>query len=450
MTQLRPNIITAPPGPKGQEIIRKDDAHGSPSYIKAYPLVVDRGEGVWVYDVDGNRYLDLMAGIATASTGHSHPQVVQAIKDQAEKFLHICGTDFYYQSLADVIDRLASYVPGMGPKKVFLSNSGSESVDGAIKLVRYHTKRQNIISFKGAFHGRTIAAISMNQSKVKYRAGFGPLMPGVYHVPYPASDPHRDEAHRGESEDYAMACLEPLADLFARTVAPHEVAAIFIEPILGEGGYVLPPRAFLQGLRELCDEYGIMLVFDEVQCGVGRTGHMYACEHYGVYPDVLLSAKGIASGMPLGAIIAKEHVMSWTTGTHGSTYGGNPVACAAAMATFDVVEGLLPQVREVGGYLLEKLRGMQSKFPVLADVRGVGLMIGAEFLVPGTSKPASKFVEEIESEGFKRGLLMLSCGKSTIRFAPPLVLTKGDVDVAIELLDELLTDLCARHDYPVH
>ena len=332
MTQtLQPSIQVLPPGPKAAAIIERDKRVTSPSYIKEYPLVVDRGEGPWIYDVDGNRFLDFMAGIAVASTGHAHPHVVKAIKDAADKFLHICGTDFYYESFAAMCERLASYLPAMGPKKVFLSNSGTEAVEGAIKLARAHTKRQNIIAFKGGFHGRTMGAISLNASKVTQRAFFGPLMPGVYHVPYPT-----------EAQPDAAGYIE--RELFKGLVHPQEVAAIFIEPILGEGGYVVPPRGALEGLRALCDKHGILLIFDEVQCGIGRTGTMFAAEHFGVMPDVITSAKGIASGMPLGAIIAKESVMTWPRASHGSTYGGNPVCCAAGLATLDVVEPLMGQV----------------------------------------------------------------------------------------------------------
>ncbi|HLT28637.1 MAG TPA: acetyl ornithine aminotransferase family protein [Myxococcaceae bacterium] len=431
---LKPLIQTPLPGPKGQEIIERDLRHSSPSYIKEYPLVVDRGEGPWVYDVDGNRFLDFMAGIAVASTGHSHPKVVQAIKDAAEKFLHICSTDFYYARFSEMVERLAGYLPDMGPKKVFLTNSGTEAVEGAIKLVRTHTGRQNIIAFQGAFHGRTMGAISLNGSKVTQRAHFGPLVPGVFHVPYPA-----------EGGPDSVRIIEE--ELFKHYVAPDEVAAIFIEPILGEGGYRLPSKAALQGLRDLCDRHGIVLVYDEVQCGVGRTGTMFAAEHFGVMPDVMCLAKGLASGMPLGAIVAREKVMTWGRGTHGSTYGGNPVCCAASLATLDVIEPLLPQINRVGGVMVERLRGMAKKHPVIADVRGAGLMIGAEFLVPGTGEPAAEYVAELEQLAFRRGLLLLSCGVSTIRFAPPLVLTEDEANVGLDVLEGCIETLDAKYGF---
>ncbi len=428
---LLPSIQVAPPGPKARAIIERDRKVTSPSYIKEYPLVVERGEGPWVYDVDGNRFLDFMAGIATASTGHAHPNVVQAIQAAAAKFLHICGTDFYYESFAALCERLAGYLPRMGDKKVFLTNSGTEAIEGAFKLVRAHTRRQYVIAFKGAFHGRTFGAISLNASKVGQRAFFGPLVPGVIHLPYPT-------AHTPD----VVGALEN--DWFKTHVDPREVAAIFIEPILGEGGYVVPPASALEGLRRLCDAHGILLVFDEVQSGVGRTGSMFAAEHFGVMPDVFCVAKGLGSGMPIGAIVAREKVMTWPRGSHGSTYGGNPVCCAAALATLDVVEPLLRQIGETGEYMRSKLRALQERHPVVADVRGVGLMIGAEFLLPTTGAPAVEYVGALEQLAFQKGLLLLSCGASTIRFAPPLVVGRHEVDVCLRLLEECLVELDGR------
>lgn len=440
-TPLTPQILTELPGPIGKRIVEADHRHTSTSYIKVYPLVVDRGEGAWIYDTDGNRFLDFMAGIATASTGHSHPHVVEAIKKQAEKFLHICGTDFYYEPMSELAERITKYVPGMGTKRVFFSNSGSEALDGALKLVREHTRRPYAIAFKGSFHGRTLAAISMNSSKVKYRKNFGPLLGGIWHVSYPPSAPHAENDSAWERS------ICEIEEIFLRFAAPEEVGGIFIEPILGEGGYIIPPREFLQRLREICDQHGIMLVFDEVQSGAGRTGSMYAAEHFDVAPDVLLSAKGIASGMPLGAIIARDDKMTWPRASHGSTYGGNPVCCAAALATLDVIEPMLPRITEVGAYLQAGLRKLAESHPSLADVRGLGLMIGAEFLVPGTRMPAAKMVEELEQLAFQKGLLILGCGTSTIRFAPPLVIGEHECDVAIEILDACLTELEAKHGY---
>jgi len=432
-----PEIKIAPPGPRAKEIIAMDQRYSSPSYIKEYPLVVERGEGPWIYDVDGNRYLDFMAGIAVNSTGHSHPQVVAAIKAAAEKFLHICGTDFYYDGFSKLCERLANYLPEMGPKKVFLTNSGTEAVEGALKLARHHTRRQYVVAMKGAFHGRSMGAISLNSSKVGQRAFFGPLVPGVIHIPYP--NPYR-------SPETAENCADALEkDLFLNHIDPREIAAIFVEPILGEGGYIIPPLKFLQDLRRICDQHGIVLVYDEVQSGIGRTGEMFAASHFGVMPDVILSAKGLGSGMPIGAIIARESVMTWPRGSHGSTYGGNPVCCAAALATLDVIEKQLPTIKRVGDHMLKGLKRLQKEHAVLGDVRGVGLMIGAEFVDPKTKEPLGQYVGDLEQLAFSKGLLLLSCGKSTIRFAPPLILTEEEVDTGLKVLAECLVELDARH-----
>jgi 4-aminobutyrate aminotransferase len=445
MDALQPEIRTSLPGPKAQAIIDLDRKYSSPSYIKEYPLVVERGQGAWITDVDGNRFLDLMAGIAVTSTGHSHPKVVQAIKDAAEKFLHICPTDFYYDLFSKMCEKLAQYAPKMGPKKVFLSNSGTEAVEGAIKLARHHTRRQYIVAFKGAFHGRTYGAITLNASKNTQKAFFGPLLPGVIHVPYP--QPFRcPYAHPRSHCESACECATRLEfDTFTSLCDPKEVAAIFVEPILGEGGYVMPPKKFLQDLRSICDRHGILLVFDEVQSGIGRTGDMFACETFDVYPDILVSAKGIASGMPLGAIIARESVMTWPRGSHGSTYAGNPVCCAAGLATLEIVEGLLPHVRKVGEEFKAGLADLQKRHPVIGDVRGVGLMIGAEFVNPKTKEPAGEYMADLEQLAFRKGLLLLGCGKSTIRFAPPLVITSHEVKVAMKVLDECMNELDAKY-----
>ncbi|MBI4510571.1 MAG: acetyl ornithine aminotransferase family protein, partial [Deltaproteobacteria bacterium] len=445
MAKLFPEIKVPPPGPKARAVIEVDKQYSSPSYIKEYPLVVDRGEGPWIYDVDGNRYLDYMAGIAVNSTGHSHPKVVDAIKQASEKFLHICGTDFYYDSFAKLCAKLASYLPKMGPKKVFLTNSGTEAVDGALKLVRYHTRRQYVVAFKGGFHGRTYGAISLNSSKVGQRAFFGPMVPGVVHIPY--ANPYRCPIHQapGKCSGDCVSATVLETDWFVNHVDPREVAAVFIEPILGEGGYVVPPVQFLKDLRRICDQHGILLVFDEIQSGIGRTGQMFAAEHFDVMPDIILSAKGLASGMPIGAIMAKESVMTWPRGSHGSTFGGNPVCCAAALATLDVIEGLLANIRETGDMLKAGLASLQKKHAVIGDVRGVGLMIGAEFVVPKTGEPAGNYVGDLEQLAFSKGLLLLSCGKSTIRFAPPLVIGPHEVEVGLKILDECLSTLDQKH-----
>ena len=436
-----PRIVVPPPGPKAKAIIALDAEHSSTSYIKAAPLAVSHGRGPVLEDVDGNRFLDFMAGIAVASTGYSHPAVVKAVKDAADRFFHICGTDFYYQSMSDLCARLAHIAPGDSKKRVFLTNSGTEAVEGAIKLVRNSTRRHGLIAFHGAFHGRSYGAMSLTASKVKQRATFGPMLPGVHHVPCP--DPYRLETGGQDVGEYVVGLIRD--GLFKRQVGPEDIAAIFVEPMLGEGGYIIPPRSFHVGLRELCDEHGILLVYDEIQSGVGRTGHWWAADYYGIEPDVLLTAKGLGSGMPIGAIVAKDSVMKWPSGSHGSTFGGNPVACAAALATLDVIEsGLLANTRAMGERLLAGVRDLQRKHAVIGDVRGVGLFIGVEFVEDReTRKPASKLVEALADRAFEKGLLLLSCGSSVIRLAPPLVIDEYDVDTALRIIDECLTELTA-------
>jgi 4-aminobutyrate aminotransferase len=423
-----PRIVVSPPGPKAERIIALDKQWTSTSYIKEYPLVIAGGKGAMVEDVDGNRYIDFMAGIAVCATGYNHPAVVKAVQEAAGKFLHICGTDFYYESMAKLCEKLAKLGPGKSKKRVFLTNSGTEAVEGAVKLARYHKRRPYLIAFKGAFHGRSYAAMSLSASKVKYRDGFGPLLPGILHMPY--DDPYRHPF------DFKVA-----EEMFRTIVAPQEVAAVIMEPIQGEGGYVLPRPEFLKGWRKLCDENGILLIFDEIQSGVGRTGKMWAAEHYGVEPDITLTAKGLGSGMPIGAIIAKESIMTWPRGSHGTTFGGNPVSCAAALATLDLVEnGLMQNAAEMGARLMKGLKKLQAKHPCIGDVRGTGLMIGVEF-VKADKEPAAELVGELEQLAFRKGLLLLSCGRSTIRIAPPLVLTAYDVDKGLEILDECLDKL---------
>lgn len=429
---LRPEVRVKPPGPNAKRIIARDEAFASPSYIKEYPLVVDHGTGSWIYDVDGNRYLDFMAGIAVASTGHSHPKVVKAITDSAQKFLHICGTDFYYETFAALCEKLGTYVPKMGKKRIFLTNSGTEAVEGAIKLSRYHTRRSYLLAFEGAFHGRTTGAIALTASKVKQRAFFGPLMPGVIHVPYCGCP-------RSRVTD--CKCVERFSKTLSRTTDPKEIAAVFVEPVQGEGGYSFPAKKFLTDLRKFCDDNGILLVFDEIQSGVGRTGHMFAADYFDVAPDILLSAKGLGSGMPIGAIIAKESVMTWTRGTHGSTYGGNPVCAAAAVATLEIVDGLLSHVRSVGEVMLGRLREIQKLNPVIADVRGSGMMIGVEFHDPKTKGTVPDYMGKLEQVAFTQGLLLLGCGESTIRVAPPLVMTSEEALVGLEIFEKCIQQL---------
>ncbi len=435
-----PRIVTPPPGPAAQGIIARDEAWTSPSYIKEYPLVIARGAGAMAEDVDGNRYIDFMAGIAVTSTGYSHPAVVAAIQDAASRFLHICGTDFYFDGFARLAERLGRSAPGPSRKRVFLSNSGTEAVEGAIKLARYHTRRPALIAFHGSFHGRTYGAMSLTSSKAKQRGHFGPFLPEVYHVPY--STPYRcADCGTDTGAGCTLHGLSAIEQLFDRQLHPEDVAAIFVEPIQGEGGYVIPQPGFLRGLRELCDRHGILLVADEVQSGVGRTGRMWACDWEEVEPDVLITAKGLGSGMPIGAFIAKESVMTWSAGAHGSTFGGNPVSCAAALATLDVVEGLLPHVRAMGDRMVAGMRRLQERYPVIGDVRGRGLMIGVEFVKDRTTRePYPELVDRLTERAFQKGLLLLGAGKSVIRLAPPLVLDEYDVDTGLGILEECLAE----------
>jgi 4-aminobutyrate aminotransferase len=434
-TRDYPRIVVAPPGPKGKAIVARDEQWTSTSYIKEYPLVIAGGKGAMVEDVDGNRFVDFMAGIAVTSTGYNHPKVVAAIKDAADRFLHICGTDFYFEGFALLAERLAKLAPGKSKKRVFLSNSGTEAVEGAIKLVRNHTRRPALIAFQQSFHGRTYGAMSLTSSKAKQHAHFGPLLPEIYHVPY--ANPYR----MGGPEAAIAHSIGAIEDLFTRQVAPDDVAAIFLEPIQGEGGYVVPPDGYLRAIRQLCDKHGILMVCDEVQSGVGRTGKWWASDWEGIEPDITISAKGLGSGMPIGALIARESVMTWESGSHGSTFGGNPVSCAAALATLDVIEPLLPQIQKMGDRLQAGARKLQEKYACIGDVRGRGLMVGVEFVKDRTTRePYPELIDRVTERAFKKGLLLLGCGKSTFRFAPPLVLDEYDVDTGLAILDECLKE----------
>ncbi|MEO7136736.1 MAG: acetyl ornithine aminotransferase family protein [Gemmatimonadales bacterium] len=436
-----PRIVVPPPGPKARAIVDRDAQWTSTCYIKEYPLVVARGQGVMVEDVDGNRYLDFMAGIAVSSTGYGHPKVVAAVKDAADRFLHICGSDFYYEGMAALCERLARVAPGSTKKRVFLTNSGTEAVEAAIKLARHATRRTAIIAFRGAFHGRTTGAVTLTSSKARQHSGFGPLLPDVHHVPF---------AYRYRCQFCAdepacnRGCIDVIEkELFTRQLDPRDVAAIFVEPIQGEGGYIVPPAGYLPALRELCDRHGILLVADEVQCGVGRTGKMFACEHEGVEPDILLTAKGLGSGMPIGAMISRESITTWETGSHGSTFGGNPVCCAAALATLDLVEGgLMANAARMGERLLARAEALKEKHACIGDVRGRGLMVGMEFVKDRTTRePAGELVHDLVQRAFRQGLLLLGAGKSTLRLAPPLVLDQNDVDTAMDMIDTCLAEL---------
>ena len=434
-----PDIKTALPGPNAKAIIDRDRQFVSPSYTRDYPFVIARGEGAVVEDVDGNLFLDCAAGIAVNSTGVSHPDVVKAITEQAQKFIHMSGTDFYYEPQVRLAEGLASIVPIDGPVRSFFGNSGTEATEAAIKLARYYTKRQNIVAFFGAFHGRSLGSLSLTASKAIQRRGFGPLMSGVYHAPFP--NPYR---FNGSADQCAAECLAFITDqIFVHLCAPDEVAAIVVEPIQGEGGYVVPPKAFLQGLRELATQHGIVLVVDEVQSGMGRTGKMFASEHFDLKADVVNIAKGIASGLPLGVTCARAEIMSWPPGAHASTFGGNPVSCAAANATIALLkDSLVANAAAVGAHLLDGLRELQKKHPLIGDVRGKGLMIGIELVRDRQTK--ERAVDQrnaLVQAMFRRGVLVLGAGKNAIRLAPPLVLTKPQADSVLKVFDEAVAEV---------
>jgi 4-aminobutyrate aminotransferase len=424
---------------KAKEYVKRDQAVISPSYPRFYPFVMDHGRGSEVWDVDGNRYIELTSGIAVCSTGHSHPKVVEAIKRQSDKFLHI-SSDYYHPIWIEFAERLAQIAPFKEPAKIFLGNSGTEAVEAAIKLARIHSGRQQFIGFYGAFHGRTMGALAITASKQFYRDGFQPLMSGVTHIPYP--NPYRPILLPTHS-DYGETVVHYLETVvFKHRVPAEDCAAIFVEPIQGEGGYIVPTDGFFPALRKLCDKYGILLIVDEIQSGIGRTGKWWATEHWGVEPDIVLSAKGIASGMPLGAVIARESVMDWPMGAHGNTYGGNPIACAAGLATLDLIEnGMMQNAEEVGEYTLDALSEIQVRHPSIGDVRGKGLMIGVEFVEDRTSKkPASALRDRIIAKSFERGALTFGCGDSSIRICPALNITKSLMDEALATLEGAITE----------
>jgi 4-aminobutyrate aminotransferase len=434
-----PHIQTELPGPAARRLVEEDEQFTSPSYTRVYPLAVAAGLGAVIEDVDGNRFLDFTAGIAVCSTGHCHPRVVEAVQRQAEKLLHMSGTDFYYGPQKDLARRLAELAPGAAPKRVFFTNSGAEAVEAAFKLARYHTGRQRVLAFHGAFHGRTLGALSLTASKVVQRRGFSPLIPGVTHIDYPYCYrcPRRDE------DACCQAAIEQLDTLFRQVVPPEEVAAIFVEPILGEGGYVVPPRDFHGRLKSMCQKHGILLVADEVQSGMGRTGKMFAMEHFHVEPDIICLAKGIASGMPLGAIIARTDIMTWPRGAHASTFGGNPVSCAAALATIELLqESLMDNAAAMGRVLQKALRELAERQPLIGDVRGLGLMVGAELVQPSTdNRPHVEAQKAVIQASFRRGLLLLGCGESTVRFCPPLLVDEQQVRTAVTIFGEALAEV---------
>ncbi len=434
-----PKLKTAIPGPNAKRILAGDETYISPSYTRSYPMVAKRGRGIVVEDVDGNEFFDFSAGIAVTSTGHCHPEVVAAIREQAGELIHMSGTDFYYEGMVTLAERLSKIAPMPGPHKIYYGNSGAEAIECALKLARYHTKRQHIIAFLGAFHGRTMGALSLTASKPQQRRRFAPLVPGVTHVRYP--DVYRGCAGGSQdAEKFALGCARYIEDkLFKTVLAPEEVAAIFVEPIQGEGGYVIAPAIFMQELRRISDKHGILLVVDEIQTGVGRTGKWWAVEHTGVHPDIVCIAKGIASGMPLGITMSKADIMDWIPGSHASTFGGNPVCIAAALATLDVIEkeGLLRNSQQVGDHMRKRMADWPKKHKIVGDVRGCGLMIGVEIVKDQETREYGAVERDrIVELAFERGILFLGCGPSTIRIAPPLIVTRDEADVAVDALEE--------------
>jgi 4-aminobutyrate aminotransferase len=439
----RPEIKTALPGPKGKEIVKADAQYVTPSYPRPdWELVVERAEGVWVEDVDGNIFLDCNAGVAVCATGHCHPEVVRAIQDQAARLIHMCGTDYYYRHMPELARKLDEIVPVPSPTRTHFANSGTEAVETALKLAMHATGREKFIAFFNSFHGRTLGSLSLTSSKVAQRRGFKRQALDVVHVPYPNTFRHPFTGQQSDAETVSRACLDWIENrLFKTTTPPEEVAGIVVECVQGEGGYVAAPKEFLQGLRRICDEHGILLIVDEVQSGMGRTGKMFACEHHDLKPDIVTIAKGLGSGMPIGACVARAALMDWKPGAHASTFGGNPVAIAAALKTIELLEReLVKNSAEVGAYLQEGLRALMRKHDCIGDVRGLGMMIGVEFVEDSASmKAAPELRDRVERACYERGLIILGAGANTIRWSPPLILTRENADVALEIFDEAIT-----------
>jgi 4-aminobutyrate aminotransferase len=433
-------VIDGPlPGPNARRIIERDSQVISPSYTRSYPLVARKGEGAIVEDVDGNRFLDFNAGIAVVATGHCHPKVVAAIQRQAAELVHMSGTDFYYENMVELAEKLAALSPGGVARRVYFGNSGTEAVEAAIKLARYHTGRDKFIAFTGAFHGRTLGALSFTGSKAIQRRGFGPLVPGVHHMPYAYC--YRC-AYGKQPETCAVECAKAIEDTLLKTILPaEEVAAIVLEPVQGEGGYVVPPKKFFDELRRIADKFGMLLVFDEVQSGMGRTGKMWAAEHFGAVPDIFSVAKGIASGMPLGATVARAEIMRWPPGAHASTFGGNPISVAAALATIELLEQeLVSNAMRMGEHMMARLREWPSKYPMVGEVRGLGLMIGIELVKDQATKERHPELRDaIVQQAFERGVLILGAGPNTMRLSPPLTITCDQADFAMDVIEECLT-----------
>lgn len=428
-----PEIRTELPGPNTRAILERDDRVVSKSYTRGYPFSMQRGEGSWVWDLDDNKFLDVTCGVGVTNLGHGHPRILAAVHAQLDKFMHMAGTDFYYETQVRLAEELARISPTSGPQRVFLANSGTETVEGALKLARKTTGRPKVISFLGSFHGRTYGAMSLSASKTIHKQGFEPLLGGIIHVPYGYC--YRCPINLTYPE-CGIDCIDWIErNVFGKLADPSEVAAIFVEPMQGEGGYILPPPGWHQKLRDLCDRHGILLVADEVQSGMGRTGKMFAIEHFGVEPDITCIAKGIANGLPLGAIVSRAELMDWEPGSHANTFGGNPVACAAALATIEVIEqeGLLENATAMGDRLQRALLQLGQEHPTIGDVRGVGLMVGAELIDPETGQHAKKLRDRTSDIAFEKGALLLGAGPSTMRFLPPLNVTTHEIDLAIDI-----------------
>lgn len=434
----RPQIKTNLPGPRAKDILRKDNKYVSPSYTRPYPFVIDTGKGAWVRDVDGNTFLDLASGIGVVATGHCHPAITRAISTQARKCIHMSGTDFYYSVQTQLAEKLAEIVPGARNKKTFFSNSGTEAVECAMKLARYFTRRPRFLAFTGGFHGRTIGALSLTASKIVQRRYFAPLLPGITHAPYAYC--YRCPFNCAYPT-CGLACVKYIEDhIFKKVSPPEEIAALFMEPIQGEGGYIVPPGPFIPALRKLCDKYGILLVADEIQSGMGRTGRMFAIEHFNSKADIYCIAKGIASGMPLGACTARAGIMNWPPGAHGSTFGGNPVSCAAALKTIELLEqGLINNASKVGRIALARLQEMEQKYDCVGQVRGRGLMIGVELVADKKSKqPVTDRRNGVVYEAFKRGLLLLGAGETSVRLIPSLIIDENEILTGLDIFEEAL------------
>ncbi|MBK5294832.1 MAG: acetyl ornithine aminotransferase family protein [Acidobacteriia bacterium] len=436
-----PHLVTDLPGPKAAAVIERDRKVLSPSYTRSYPLVAERGQGAMITDVDGNRFLDCNAGIAVVAAGHCHPKVVAAIQRQAAQLVHMSGTDFYYENMVRLAEKLAALAPGGGARRVYFGNSGTEAMEAALKTARYHTGRDKFIAFLGGFHGRTMGSLSLTASKTVQRAGFGPLVPGVTHIPYAYC--YRC-SYGKQPESCAVECVKVIEEQLLKTILPaQEVAAIVLEPVQGEDGYVVPPRKFFEELQAVAQRYGILIVADEVQTGMGRTGKMWASEHFGLTPDVMAVAKGIASGLPLSATIARTELMQWPPGAHASTFGGNPVAVEAALATVELIEQeLLDNATRIGAHMLGRMRDWPARFENVGQVRGLGLMIGVEIVRDRESREKAKDLrDQMVQMAFERGLLILGAGENTIRLSPPLIISRDQADFAMDTLEECLKKL---------